>query len=69
MDGVIGGELRDSSNNGVSFYYMSDVNTGWVFQTYRVPRNRGIFSIIEQVLSSRAAPNNSFKPKPLRGSA
>jgi hypothetical protein len=68
-DGVIGGELRESSNNGTSFYYMSNVSTGWVFQTYLVPRSRGIFDLIQKVLSSRAAPNNSFKPKPLRGSA
>ena len=66
---VLGGELRDSSNNGTTFYYMSNVNDGWVFATYHVPRNRGIFEIIEQVLASRPAPNNSFKPTPLRGAA
>ena len=69
QDRVIGGELRESSNNGTTLYYMSNVNRGWVFATYLVPRNRVIFEIIEQVLSPRAAPNNSFKPTPLRGAA
>lgn len=54
-DKVIGGELFETSNNGITFYYMSDVNTGWVFASYRVPRSRGIFEIIEQALSQQSA--------------
>ena len=67
QDREIGGELRESSNDGTSFYYYSDVNSGWIFAVYQVPNNRRVFDLIEHALSQSAAPNNSFKPTPLRG--
>jgi hypothetical protein len=60
-DRVIGGELDGSSNDGTTFYYMSDVGTGWVFGTYLVPPNRDIFRLIKQLLGSDSMSSISSK--------
>ncbi len=58
---VIGGYLEGSSNDGTTFYYMSDVRTGWVFGTYKVPKGSDLFDLIEQIASTSSLPNPSSK--------
>ena len=63
-DRVIGGYLEGSSNDGTTFYYMSDVNTGWVFGTYWVPKGSDLFNLIRQIASASSMPNNSVRDFP-----
>lgn len=58
-DRVIGGYLEGSSNDGTTFYYMSAVNTGWVFGTYLVPKGSDLFNLIRRIASASSMPNNS----------
>jgi hypothetical protein len=60
-DRVIGGYLEGSSNDGTTFYYMSGVNTGWVFGTYWVLKGSDLFKLIRQIAPAPSVPNNSFK--------
>ena len=55
-DKVIGGELVASSNNGITFYYGGDVNSGWIYESYLVPKNRGLFELVEEVVRSSPTP-------------
>ena len=50
-DRVIGGSLEESSNDGASFYCMSDVTTGWIYGIYAVPGGRDIFDAITKLSS------------------
>jgi hypothetical protein len=53
MEGrVIGGYLEESSNDGTTFYYMSKINTRWVFGTYRIPNGEHIFDLISKAIRS-----------------
>jgi hypothetical protein len=61
MEGrVIGGYLEESSNDGTTFYYMSKINTGWVFGTYRIPKGERIFDLISKAIKGgEVAPETS----------
>lgn len=48
-DRVIGGYLEESSNDGTTFYCMSDITTGWVFGAYAVPKGAALLDAIEQL--------------------
>ncbi|BAV96197.1 hypothetical protein [Lysobacter enzymogenes] len=45
-DRQIRGELFDTKNEGVLFYYCSE--SGWVFGTYRMPKGAAIFEALER---------------------
>ncbi len=45
-DREIGGTLQLTSNDGTTFYYMSDIENGWVFGTYLVPHGEAVFDLI-----------------------
>jgi hypothetical protein len=55
-DRVLGGYLEESTNNGTTFYCMSDVTKGWTFGTYSVPRGHELFNYIEQLKNTSAVP-------------
>jgi len=45
-DREIGGLLQLTSNDGTTFYYMSEIEKGWVFGTYLVPHGEALFDQI-----------------------
>jgi len=49
---TIGGYLEEASNDGITFYYMSDVSSGWCFGTFLVPRDRGVFNVIADAIKA-----------------
>lgn len=50
-DRQIDGELFDTQNAGVLFYYRSE--GGWVFGTYRMPKGAVLFEVIEQEIAAQ----------------
>jgi hypothetical protein len=61
-DRVLGGSLEESSNDGTTFYCMSNVTSGWVFGTYAVPDGGTIFDLIERLASAPSASVQSDDP-------
>jgi hypothetical protein len=53
---VLGGYLEESSNDGTTFYCMSNVTNGWVFGTYAVLDGHKLFDYIEQFSSTHTGP-------------
>nr|WP_199045285.1 hypothetical protein [Dyella sp. ASV24] len=50
-DKALGGYLEESSNDGTTFYCMSNVTSGWVFGAYSVPGGADLFDKIERLAS------------------
>jgi hypothetical protein len=51
-DKTLGGYLEESSNDGTTFYCMSDITSGWVFGAYSVPGGRALFDAIQRLASA-----------------
>jgi hypothetical protein len=58
-DRVLGGYLEESSNDGTTFYCMSNVTSGWVFGTYSIPDGGALFDAIDQLATASTAPGKS----------
>lgn len=50
-DREIGGALHLTSNDGTIFFFMSDIEQGWVYGTYEVPRGAAPFDLIASLVA------------------
>jgi len=51
-DKTLGGYLEESSNDGTTFYCMSDITSDWVFGAYSVPGGGALFDAIPRLASA-----------------
>jgi hypothetical protein len=66
--GTVGGQLCTLRSGRLMLTQWSSVRSGWYYGSYLLPASTQLEPLL-RAAGNQPAPNNSFKPKPLRGSA
>lgn len=67
--GTVGGQLCTLRSGGHMLTQWSSVRSGWYYGSYLLPASVKLEPLLRAANHRGAAPNNSFKPMPLRGAA